>query len=103
MINQFVPSGPSFIIDIKGINDAYPWFRNLRGSTQDPIHHAEGDVWTHTLMVCEEMDEDNMGRVVQATKEKARELLRKKQSFVWDSTNLIKKISPTSDPNGFGL
>ncbi len=25
----------------------------MRGCPQDPIHHAEGDVWVHTWMVCE--------------------------------------------------
>lgn len=27
----------------------------MQGSTQDPIHHAEGDVWVHTRMVTEEL------------------------------------------------
>jgi putative nucleotidyltransferase with HDIG domain len=31
----------------------YPWIRRLAGCPQDPIHHAEGDVWVHTRMVCE--------------------------------------------------
>ncbi len=29
-----------------------PWLEALRGCPQDPIHHAEGDVLTHTGMVC---------------------------------------------------
>jgi predicted kinase len=33
----------------------YPWVRNLAGCPQDPVHHAEGDVWIHTRMVCEEL------------------------------------------------
>jgi putative nucleotidyltransferase with HDIG domain len=27
----------------------------MKGVVQDPIHHAEGDVWIHTKMVCEAM------------------------------------------------
>lgn len=32
------------------------WFSQLRatiGVPQNPVHHAEGDVWTHTMMVCD--------------------------------------------------
>ena len=29
-----------------------PWLTALQGCPQDPIHHAEGDVFTHTGMVC---------------------------------------------------
>lgn len=31
------------------------WFERLRGIQQDPIWHAEGDVWTHSCMVVEEL------------------------------------------------
>ncbi len=30
---------------------ALPWVRAMRGVPQDPVHHAEGDVWIHTNMV----------------------------------------------------
>ena len=30
-----------------------PWVRAMAACMQDPEHHAEGDVWTHTKMVCE--------------------------------------------------
>lgn len=32
---------------------AFEWIRELRSCPQDPIHHAEGDVWIHTRMVLE--------------------------------------------------
>ncbi len=32
---------------------AFPWVRALEGCPQDPIHHAEGNVWIHTRMVLE--------------------------------------------------
>lgn len=28
-----------------------PWVRAMKGVVQDPVHHAEGDVWIHTEMV----------------------------------------------------
>lgn len=32
---------------------AFDWVRALEGCPQDPIHHAEGNVWIHTRMVLE--------------------------------------------------
>ena len=32
---------------------AFDWVRALAACPQDPIHHAEGDVWIHTRMVLE--------------------------------------------------
>src|SRR5687767_209798 len=31
----------------------FDWVRALEGCPQDPIHHAEGNVWIHTRMVLE--------------------------------------------------
>jgi predicted kinase len=36
--------------------------------------------------------EQNQGRVIQAVKEQARELLRRKQSFVWNATNITRHM-----------
>lgn len=33
----------------------FDWVRAMEGCVQDPIHHAEGDVWVHTRMVLEEL------------------------------------------------
>lgn len=49
----FTPEPPEWRLDWEGIHDAFPWVRALAGCPQDPIHHAEGDVWIHTRMVCE--------------------------------------------------
>jgi len=32
---------------------AFAWVRALEGCPQDPVHHAEGNVWIHTRMVLE--------------------------------------------------
>ena len=32
-----------------------PWVRALAACEQDPVWHAEGDVWTHTQLVCREL------------------------------------------------
>ncbi|APR85835.1 Hypothetical protein A7982_11184 [Minicystis rosea] len=33
----------------------FDWVRALEGCPQDPVHHAEGNVWIHTRMVLEEL------------------------------------------------
>jgi predicted kinase len=38
--------------DYDGLYDAFPWVRAMAATPQDPRYHAEGDVWTHTRMVC---------------------------------------------------
>lgn len=40
-------------IDWDAMEKEFSWFRDMRGIEQDPIWHAEGDVFTHTKMVVE--------------------------------------------------
>ena len=46
---------PGLELDWAALNRAWSWIRAMRGCPQDPIFHAEGDVWTHVRMVCEEL------------------------------------------------
>src|SRR4051812_18657809 len=39
--------------DWKDLRSSYSWVRDMEGVPQDPRHHAEGDVATHTQMVLE--------------------------------------------------
>lgn len=51
---QYTPNiGENF--DWQAITDAYAWVQNLKDVPQDPIYHAEGDVYMHTRMVLEEL------------------------------------------------
>lgn len=50
-----VPRPPSFAVDWDALDRRFEWVRAMRGVVQDPIHHAEGDVWIHTRLVCEAM------------------------------------------------
>jgi predicted kinase len=34
---------------------AFPVLERAKATPQDPRHHGEGDVWTHTMMVCDEI------------------------------------------------
>ena len=49
------PTSPLWEVNWDHISATYPWIEALKGVPQDPVHHAEGDVWTHTRMVCEAM------------------------------------------------
>jgi len=48
------PQPPDWKIDWTTL-DTFPWIRDLQGCPQNPVRHAEGDVWTHVHMVCEAM------------------------------------------------
>lgn len=47
------PSPSSWTVPWAEIREAFGWVRDLAGVPQDAIHHAEGDVETHTRMACE--------------------------------------------------
>ncbi|NJK66908.1 MAG: AAA family ATPase [Microcoleus sp. SU_5_3] len=49
----FCPAAPDWSIDWDSIQTNFDWIANLKGCQQDPIYHAEGDVFIHTKMVCE--------------------------------------------------
>jgi putative nucleotidyltransferase with HDIG domain len=55
MIPVPAPAPPDFHVDWDALDARFDWVRAMRGTVQDPIHHAEGDVWIHTRMVCEAM------------------------------------------------
>lgn len=48
-----VPTGPDWTVDWSEIWPLWPELAALDTCPQDPIHHAEGDVGTHTRMVVE--------------------------------------------------
>ena len=54
MIPDIVPRVPDWHVDWDAIG-IEPWVAPMRTSTQDPINHGEGDVWTHTRMVVESL------------------------------------------------
>lgn len=50
-----VPGPPDWHVAWDELDRDFAWIRALRDCPQDPVHHAEGDVWIHTRMVCEAM------------------------------------------------
>lgn len=48
-----VPQPPDWRVDFDALVARWPVLRTLAGVQQDPVHHAEGDVFVHTRMVCE--------------------------------------------------
>jgi hypothetical protein len=49
----FVPTPPDYHVNWDEMDRQCEYVRALAGCPQDPAHHAEGDVWIHTRMVCE--------------------------------------------------
>ncbi len=52
-VASFAPGPPDWRLDWSAIDQALAWIRDMRGCAQNPLWHAEGDVWIHTRMVCE--------------------------------------------------
>jgi len=50
-----VPAAPDFRVEWDALAREFPWVTAMRGVPQDPVFHAEGDVFIHTRMVCEAM------------------------------------------------
>ena len=50
-----VPQGASAEVDWAACLDAFPQLEQAKTTPQDPVYHAEGDVWTHTQMVLREL------------------------------------------------
>lgn len=40
-------------MDYEGLTRRFAWLEAMKGCQQDPVHHAEGDVWTHVGLVLE--------------------------------------------------
>jgi predicted kinase len=66
LFTEFVPTESDWTLDWLGIDDAFAWVRTCAGVPQDPIFHAEGDVWVHTRMVCEALVENQAWRALPA-------------------------------------
>jgi predicted kinase len=50
IFDKLCPAGPEWKVDWERIEAAFGWVRRLGGVPQDAVHHAEGDVLTHTRM-----------------------------------------------------
>lgn len=54
-LQKLTPSATGNDIDWQALLGLMPSLSALADTPQDPIYHAEGDVWTHTRMVCAEL------------------------------------------------
>jgi predicted kinase len=65
ILNRAAPAAPHWLVDWDALQ-VYPWMEPLHRCPQDPIHHAEGNVWIHTRMVLEALAEDLRFRALPA-------------------------------------
>lgn len=61
------PTPPDFALDWDAVVAMFPWLETLRGCRQNPVFHAEGDVFTHTRMVSEALARDEAWRALDPT------------------------------------
>lgn len=50
-----VPASSPWLIDWSSMEEEFAWLRAMKDAPQDPHHHAEGDILTHTKLVCESL------------------------------------------------
>jgi predicted kinase len=53
-------------LDYGALHDAFDWVRAMADTPQDPQYHGEGDVWTHTRMVCDALTRDEQWAALSA-------------------------------------
>ena len=58
----FAPKPPDWRLDWDALGNEFQFVRDMQGCPQDPVYHAEGDVWIHTRMVCEALIENRRWR-----------------------------------------
>jgi len=61
-----LPQQPNYEFNWQSLHNEFAWIRAMQGCAQEPIHHAEGDVWIHTRMVCEAVIANEAWRVLPA-------------------------------------
>ncbi|MEV4411285.1 AAA family ATPase [Catellatospora sp. NPDC049609] len=50
---RLCPQGPGWALDWAAVRAEFGWLERLAGVAQDPVHHGEGDVLTHTRMAAQ--------------------------------------------------
>jgi hypothetical protein len=60
----FTPQPPDWRLDWDAAHNEFQFVRDMQSCPQDPIYHAEGDVWIHTRMVCEALIENRRWRAL---------------------------------------
>ncbi len=63
----FSPQPPDWRLDWDAVHNEFQFVREMQETPQDPVYHAEGDVWIHTRMVCEALIENSQWRALPPT------------------------------------
>ncbi len=65
----YCPTAPNWTLDWASLQAEFDWLRALKDCPQDPRYHAEGDVLTHTRLVCEALISLSAWRSLPATQQ----------------------------------
>jgi putative nucleotidyltransferase with HDIG domain len=88
----FTPQPPDWRLSWDALGDEFQFARDMRDCPQDPVYHAEGDVWTHTRMVCEALIENRRWRLLDSVE---REIV-----FAASLLHDVGKPATTREENG---
>jgi len=93
-LTAIIPAEPDFTIDWNRIENGLmrSFVSAMSKTQQNPKYHAEGDVWTHTKMVCESLVSDNMYRLLSDR--------HRQELFIAALFHDVGKISTTRHENG---
>lgn len=93
-LTEIVPSEPDFTIDWNRIENGFMhiYAADMARTQQNPKYHAEGDVWTHTKMVCESLVSYDMYRQLSDR--------HRQELFIAALLHDVGKISTTRLENG---
>jgi predicted kinase len=88
----FTPQPPDWRLDWDALRDEFHFAGDMEECPQDPVYHAEGDVWIHTRMVCESLIENRRWR----------ELAPAEREIVFTASLLhdVAKPATTREENG---
>lgn len=93
-LTAIVPSEPDFTIDWNRIEKGFMrmYADDMARTLQNPKYHAEGDVWSHTKMVCESLVSYDMYRQLSDR--------HRQELFIAALLHDVGKISTTKLENG---
>ncbi len=55
VFDDYLPKPPDWRVPREEMTERFSWLRDMQGCRQDPVWHAEGDVWIHSAMVAQEL------------------------------------------------
>lgn len=93
-LTAVVPEAPDFAVDWGTVESTVmrPYAAAMKHTRQNPRYHGEGDVWTHTKLVCEYLARDSAFRALETRK--------RQEVFLAALFHDVGKSKTTKEENG---